>query len=188
MDNITKFNTTSKCTFHTNYEGSDKQLYHIVTRYETGQLTNITTSRDSNDVVCPYISWHSNGNRHFQYFVIDDRLHDIYRQWYKTGTLYLDKNFVNGERDGLSIEYYEDGKVKIRCNFSKGVKTGLYQEYYKTGSRKSEYYYDTLGRIMSAPYKEWEYSDTNDAQDGILVINKIHTDNTPIDFSYDIQL
>ena len=87
------------------------------------------------------IVYHENGNKKFEFCVVNGEMHGLRRDWEENGQLTWEGYFLTGKKHGVCKEWTNGGKLECEATYVRGVKEGPYTEWYPDGNKKKEQFF-----------------------------------------------
>jgi antitoxin component YwqK of YwqJK toxin-antitoxin module len=72
-----------------------------------------------------HTGWWENGNKKFEFTIIDDFYEGNFKEWNHSGKLIRDFNYVHGQEQGSEKLWWDDGTIRANYVVDKGRKYGL---------------------------------------------------------------
>lgn len=72
-----------------------------------------------------HTGWWDNGNKKFEFTIIDDFNEGNFKEWNRDGLLIKDFNYRHGQEDGSEKLWWNDGTIRANYLVDKGKKYGL---------------------------------------------------------------
>lgn len=109
---------------------------------------------DSVSLNGPTYYYHSNGNKSWDVFFLNNIKEGEEKLYYESGIIKVMATNINGLWEGEKLNYYESGKISQKSNYINGIKEGIVKDYYETGELKSTIFFINNIRQQTIGYNK----------------------------------